>query len=132
MDRLVGCVRKNNACISFVVIFLNLKNSKKLFSQMKQKKPGILCKSDIDKAYDNANREYLLNILGRMAFGQNWIHWIKYYFSMGSFSVLISGGTNRFLQSTKGDLGKVILSPFLFLLATEGLSSMVKTTNTNG
>lgn len=45
-------------------------------SRQTQKKPGILCKVDIEKAYDRVNWEHLLTTMGRMGFGMKWIHWI--------------------------------------------------------
>ncbi|XP_010327536.1 uncharacterized protein [Solanum lycopersicum] len=46
-------------------------------SRQKQGKPGILCKLDIEKAYDYVYWAYLLGMLNRMGFGQKWINWMK-------------------------------------------------------
>lgn len=40
-------------------------------SRVKQKKPAILCKLDIEKTYDHVNRNFLLKILKDMGFGEN-------------------------------------------------------------
>lgn len=37
-------------------------------SRMTQKKPGILCKLDIEKAYDHVNWGFMLNTLRTMGF----------------------------------------------------------------
>lgn len=38
-------------------------------SRLSQKKPGILCKLDIEKAFDHVNWDILLNTLRTMGFG---------------------------------------------------------------
>lgn len=101
-------------------------------SRLTQRKPGILCKLDIEKAYDNVSWGYLLNIMQRIGFGQKWIKWVKYCISTVSFSVLINGTSAGFFKAQKGLRQGDPLSPFLFLLAMEGLNKMVKTANING
>ncbi|WMV18963.1 hypothetical protein MTR67_012348 [Solanum verrucosum] len=54
------------------------------------KVPGVLCKLDIEKAYDHLNWNYLWNTLVRMGFGNRWINWLKYCVSTVKFSVLIN------------------------------------------
>ena len=38
---------------------------------MKSKIPGVICKLDIEKAYDNMNWEALLKLLKKWALGRN-------------------------------------------------------------
>ena len=41
-------------------------------SRRKSKVPRVICKLDMEKAYDYVNWEALLYLLGRMGFGVKW------------------------------------------------------------
>ena len=45
--------------------------------RLKGNTPGVMCKLDIEKAYDHVNWDFLLNTLRQMGFGERWVAWIK-------------------------------------------------------
>ena len=42
-------------------------------SRLKDNVEGVLCKLDIEKAYDHASWSFLLAVLKKMGFGERWI-----------------------------------------------------------
>ena len=46
-------------------------------SLLKRNESGVLCKLDIEKAYDHLNWNFLLLVLQRMGFGEKWTGWIS-------------------------------------------------------
>lgn len=87
-----------------------------------------MCKLDIEKAYDHVNWEYLFSILKQMGFGVRWLKWMSFCIKTVRFFVLVNGESVGFFPSERGLRQGDPLSPFLFIIAMEGLNGMVRTT----
>ena len=55
----------------------------------KRKEKGIICKLDIEKAYDSINWKFLVKVLQKMGFGSKWVGWMWSCLSSAKFSVLV-------------------------------------------
>ena len=102
-----------------------------LDSRLKSWLPSVVCKLDIEKAYDHVNWETLFYLLDWMGFGLKWRGWIRACVTFVHFSVLVDGSPEGFFGSSCGLRQGDPLSPFLFLLIMEVLSIILKKAEEN-
>eukprot|EP00253_Pinus_taeda_P003073 PITA_03073 len=91
-----------------------------------KKQKGMMIKLDLLKAYDRLSWNYLGKVLESFSFCRRWIDWIHSLISSPSFSILVNGIPSRTFSATRGLRQGDPLSPFLFILAVEGLGRFIK------
>uniref|UniRef100_A0A2N9IUI4 Reverse transcriptase domain-containing protein n=1 Tax=Fagus sylvatica TaxID=28930 RepID=A0A2N9IUI4_FAGSY len=96
-----------------------------LDSRLKANVPGVLCKLDLEKAYDHVNWEFLLYLLRRCGFSEKWRRWIYFCISSVRFSILVNGSPCGFFPSTRGLRQGDPLSLMLFVIVMEALSRLI-------
>ena len=89
-------------------------------------------KLDMSKAYDRVDWDFLEKLMRNMGFNERWIHLIMGCVKMVSYSVLVNREPCGLIQPTRGIRQGDLVSPFLFLLCTEGLNGLIKRAENNG
>eukprot|EP00253_Pinus_taeda_P022996 PITA_22996 len=97
-----------------------------IHSLNQKKQRGMMIKLDISKAYDHLSWRYLRMVLEAFGFKKRWIEWVYSMISTLIFSILVNGIPSNTFNATRGIRQGDPISPFLFIMAVEGLGRIIK------
>src|SRR5438105_3739031 len=92
----------------------------------KGKSGACIVKLNMAKAYDRVEWVYLRAIMLKLGFSEQWTNLILKCMQSVTFSVRVNGQFSNFFKPTRRIRQGDPISPYLFLLCAEGLSSLLK------
>ncbi|KAK3200796.1 hypothetical protein Dsin_024211 [Dipteronia sinensis] len=87
---------------------------------------GEVVSEEVTKAYDRVEWDFLAKAMGRLDFSPAWIGRIMGYVTLVSFFFLVNGVVCGLVFPSKGLRQGDTLSLYLYLLVTEGFSSLIR------
>ena len=108
----------------------NITVAYELLHRMRNRRRGkvghMAVKLDISKAYNRVDWNFLQNIMCKLGFDQRWVQVALEIVTTASYSVLINGEPRGFITQSRSIRQGDPLSPYLFLLCAEGLSTLLR------
>ncbi|KAL6176158.1 hypothetical protein ACLB2K_052793 [Fragaria x ananassa] len=83
-------------------------------------------KLDISKVYDRLEWSFVRNILVKLGFAMEWVELIMTTVTTVSYSFLVNGEVRGNVKPSRGIRQGDPLSPYIFILSAEGLSSAIQ------
>ena len=86
----------------------------------------FLVKMDLEKAFDSLDHKFLISVLNKFGFGQNFISWIEIILKNQESCVINGGTTTKYFKLNRGARQGDSISAHLFILAFEILFLLIK------
>ena len=91
-----------------------------------QKTSGYLLTADFEKAFDSLNHKFLIPVLKKYGFGEDFIDWIKILLRDQESCVINGGHTTTYFRLERGARQGDPISAYLFILALELFFILIK------
>ena len=87
---------------------------------------GYIVTMDIEKAFDSLSHTFLISVLKKFGFGNDFLNWIKLLIECQESCIMNSGTTSRYFQLERGARQGDPISAYLFILCLEILFILIK------
>ncbi|KAI0494853.1 hypothetical protein KFK09_024999 [Dendrobium nobile] len=132
---IMPCIVKNNQSgfIKHRISTDNIILAQDILTYAVKGKRNVFCaKFDIRKAFDTISRDFILARLHQKGFPTIFINWIKNCIYDVNFSIMIKGALEGYFHSSAGLRQGCPLSPYLFCIAMDALSSLLDNNDFKG
>ncbi|KAG7543067.1 Reverse transcriptase domain [Arabidopsis thaliana x Arabidopsis arenosa] len=113
-------------------ILIAQENFHALRSNAACKKKFMAIKTDMSKAFDRVEWQFLRALMEKMGFSGAWIERVMFCVSSVSYKVILNGTPRGVIKPTRGIRQGDPISPFLFILCTEALIAQLRSAEWNG